>query len=178
MEMKDFVVKEQVNINIIEKYKGKVPNQVVEVWGKYGFGSIKNGYLRIVNPDRYMEILEETYVRHELAIPLFTTAMGDIIVWEDGYLMILNFRKNEVNVVGGDCKLFFKNLNDEYYLKKALDWIPYPEAIKKYGEPSDDECFGYVPILGLGGPKKIQNLQKVKLIEHIYIINHFMGPIE
>ncbi|MBU3179472.1 hypothetical protein KPL47_24695 [Clostridium estertheticum] len=110
MESKDFVVKEQVNINIIEKYKGKVPNQVVEVWGKYGFGSIKNGYLRIVNPDRYMEILEETYVRYELAIPLFTTAMGDIIVWEDGYLMILNFRKNEVNVVGGDCEFIIKIL--------------------------------------------------------------------
>ncbi|MBU3174520.1 T6SS immunity protein Tdi1 domain-containing protein [Clostridium estertheticum] len=128
--------------------------------GKYGFGSIKNGYLRIVNPDRYIEILEETYVRYELAIPLFTTAMGDIIVWEDGYLMILNFRKNEVNVVGRNCELFFKNLNDEYYLEKALGWIPYPEAIKKYGEPSDDECFGYVPILGLGGPKKFKTYKR------------------
>ncbi|WP_290443501.1 hypothetical protein [Clostridium estertheticum] len=39
MEIKDFVVKEQVNI--IEKYKGKVPNQVVEVWGNMGLEALK-----------------------------------------------------------------------------------------------------------------------------------------
>lgn len=31
---------------------------------------------------------------------------------------------------------------------------------------------------GLGGEEKVESLQKVKLIEHIYIITQFMGPIE
>jgi hypothetical protein len=35
-----------------------------------------------------------------------------------------------------------------------------------------------VPLLGLGGPEKIENLSKVKLIEHIYLITQFMGQIE
>ena len=30
-----------------------------------------------------------------------------------------------------------------------------------------DECYGYVPLLGLGGSEKVDNLQKVKIKEHI-----------
>ncbi|GEM_PF-5484614 len=64
------------------------------------------------------------------------------------------------------------------FLDEELNWFPYPEEIEKYGEPKFDECFAYVPILGLGGPEKVENLSKVKLFEHIYLITQFMGPIE
>ncbi|EDN9973050.1 DUF1851 domain-containing protein, partial [Listeria monocytogenes] len=62
---------------------------------------------------------------------------------------------------------------DEY-----LKWQPYPRVVEKYGEVSYDECFGYTPILGMGGTEKVENLKKVKLREHIYLITQFMGPIE
>ncbi|KYD27811.1 hypothetical protein B4113_0045 [Geobacillus sp. B4113_201601] len=100
------------------------------------------------------------------------------MVWEDGYLMALNFRKQQVNVVAKNLKFFFGDLNDDYFLEEALDWSPYPEAVTKYGEPAFDECFGYVPLLGLGGVEKVENLKKVKLREHIYLIAQFMGPLE
>lgn len=73
---------------------------------------------------------------------------------------------------------FFDDLGDEAFKNKALDWSPYPQAVKKYGVPEYDECFGYEPILGLGDLKKIDNLNKVKLVEHIYLIKEFMGPIK
>ncbi len=103
--------------------------------------------------------------------------MGDILVWEDGYLIELNFRKQQVNVVAKNFKFFFEDLNDDYYLDEALDWSPYPKAIEKYGEPAFDECFGYVPLLGLGGTEKVENLKKAKFIEHIYLITEYMGKI-
>ncbi|MBC2005604.1 DUF1851 domain-containing protein, partial [Listeria booriae] len=59
-----------------------------------------------------------------------------------------------------------------------LDWGSYEEAIKVYGEPDFDECFAYTPLLGLGGPEKVDNLQKAKLKEHIYLITQFMGKLE
>ncbi|PTN42546.1 hypothetical protein DAY12_27810, partial [Bacillus thuringiensis] len=52
------------------------------------------------------------------------------------------------------------------------------QALNKYGKLEIDECFGYTPLLALGGPEKVENLQKVKLIEHVYLITQFMGPIE
>ncbi|MGG3639965.1 T6SS immunity protein Tdi1 domain-containing protein [Bacillus gobiensis] len=174
----NFVLKEKTPKSIIEQYKDKIPEQITDVWKKYGFGIMKNGYLKVVNPNEYRDILSDTYVRHNLAIPLFTTAMGDILVWEDGYLLAINYRKHQVNVVAKNFKFFFGDLSDNYYLEKALDWLPYPQAVEKYGNVAFDECFGYVPLLGLGGSEKVDNLKKVKLIEHIYLITQFMGPIE
>ncbi|MBC6972253.1 DUF1851 domain-containing protein [Bacillus sp. Xin] len=75
-------------------------------------------------------------------------------------------------------KFFFNNAADDYFLERVLDWNPYQEAKDRYGELAFDECFGYTPLLGLGGSEKVENLQKVKLIEHIYLITQFMGPIE
>lgn len=124
----------------------------------------------MINPNEYLPILEDVYVRHDLATPPFSTAMGDILVWEDEYLMALNFRKQQVNVVAKNLKFFFGDLNDEYFLEEALDWSPYPKAVMKYGELAFDECFGYVPLLGLGGVEKVESLKKVKLKEHIYLI--------
>lgn len=174
----DFMFEEKLPISVIEKYKHDVPVQVVEVWENHGFGSINNGYLRVVNPDDFQEVLKDTYNRYQMAIPLFTTAMGDILVWEDKYLLSLNYRKHEVNVVAKNFKFFFNDIFDDYYLENALDWSPYPDAIKKYETPTFDECFGYVPLLGLGGTEKVENLKRVKLKEHIYLITEFMGNIE
>ncbi|WP_420990641.1 T6SS immunity protein Tdi1 domain-containing protein [Chitinophaga sp. CC14] len=33
-----------------------------------------------------------------------------------------------------------------------------------------DECYGYAPLLGLGGKEKIENIEKVKISVHIALI--------
>ena len=70
----DFVLEEKASPEIIKKYKGKVNETVLEVWKRYGFGTILNGYLRFVNPDKYEEIMEDTTGKFESAIVVFTTA--------------------------------------------------------------------------------------------------------
>lgn len=59
-------------------------------------------------------------------------------------------------------------------------WIvvpKYKEAVKKPGKLEHDESFGYVPLLGLGGPETVEHLQKVKTREHIEIITQLVGKI-
>ncbi|HEK9100050.1 DUF1851 domain-containing protein [Bacillus pfraonensis] len=176
--IKSFISIEKAPTEVIEKYVGKIPEQIIDIWKKYGFGSMLNGYLRVVNPEKYLEILKDSYIRYQEAIPVFTTGMGDILVWENNYLLLLNYRKGVVDVAAGKFKFFFNNAADDYFLERVLDWNPYQEAKDRYGELAFDECFGYTPLLGLGGSEKVENLQKVKLIEHIYLITQFMGPIE
>ncbi|APC40574.1 T6SS immunity protein Tdi1 domain-containing protein [Clostridium estertheticum] len=175
----DFILEKKASEDIIAKYTGKVPKELLYVWNKYGFGTILNGYLKIINPEEIQEILEEVYTRNQQAIPLFTTAMGDIIVWEkERYLNLLNFRKKVVSVISAGFDFFLDDLGDVSFLDEELNWKPYSEAVIKYGKPAFDECFGYVPLLGLGGPEKVKNLEMVKFIEHIYLITQFMGQIE
>ena len=105
--------------------------------------------------------------------------MGDIIVWEKSrYLNLLNFRKGKVNVISAGFDFFLEDLNDKSFIEEELEWDPYPTATKEYGEPDFDECFGYVPLLGLGGSEKVENLKKVKIVEHISMITQLMGEVE
>ena len=41
-----------------------------------------------------------------------------------------------------------------------------------------DECFGYTPLLGLGGSEKTENLEKVNPKVHIELIAQLVGRIE
>ncbi|MEK4652268.1 T6SS immunity protein Tdi1 domain-containing protein [Niallia sp. FSL W8-0954] len=175
----NFLKHNTVDERIILKYKDKLPGELIEVWYKYGFGTLLNGFLKLINPDEYLDILERCYRRYEQAIPIFTTSMGDIIVWEkDKYVNLLNFRKGLVHIVSSGFNFFLDDLKDNDFINDELMWEPYPKAYSKYGRPDYEECFGYTPLLGLGGSEKVENLKKVKIREHILIITEFMGPIE
>jgi hypothetical protein len=173
----DFRLREPVDKGILEKYKNIIPEDVIGIWQNYGFGSFLNGYLKVINPDEYMGILEESYFRKDVSIPIFATGMGDILTWEENqYLMLIKFRKGTIK--GLSFKYFFSDLNEAEFREDELDCKQYDKAIEREGTIEYDECFGYTPLLGLGGEEKVDNLKKVKIKEHIYLITQLMGPIE
>jgi hypothetical protein len=69
------------------------------------------------------------------------------------------------------------DLADEGFLRDNLNDTNYPAAKEKLGELEYDECYGYVPLLELGGAEKIDNLQRVKIKEHISLIAQTVGKI-
>ncbi|WP_376740772.1 T6SS immunity protein Tdi1 domain-containing protein [Listeria booriae] len=175
----DFQKVGAISKNIQAEYVNKIPDSMMTLWNEYGLGSCIDGYLKIINPGEYQDILEESYVRYDSAIPLVTTAMGDIIVWEKNkYLNLLNFRRGTVKVIESGFEFFLEDIEDENFLIEELDWNPYKEASEKFGNPAYDECFGYIPLLALGGSDKVENLKKVKLREHILFITALTGAIE
>jgi hypothetical protein len=120
------------------------------------------GYFKSVNPDEFKGILEHSSQRYKDAIVLFATGMGDLLIWSDGYVSLLNFRYGTVKTIMFTFKFFFSNILDEEFRNEDLSWQPYPFAMKKY-----DECFGYKPLLGLGGEERVDFLKKAKLEGHI-----------
>lgn len=168
---------------LIEKYRSLLPAEMLTVWKEYGFGSFCDGYLKVVNPNDYADLLADTYQltsspRQSPPVVLFATGMGDLLIWEDGYLTLVDYRHGNTNIVGKGFKIFFRSLTEYSYLIERLLWEPYPAAREKLGEPAFDECFGYVPLLALGGPETVAHLQKVKLREHIALIAEFTGVLE
>lgn len=67
---------------------------------------------------------------------------------------------------------------DEWYVNNKIKNQQYTKAVVKYGLLGYDECFGYVPLLGMGGKERVENLQKVKIKEHIELITQMVGRIE
>lgn len=176
--LRDFKINSKVPNEIIEKYKHLVPKEIIDLWLEYGFGTFMQGYFKSVNPEEYIDILQECSQRFKDSIVLFATGMGDLVLWADGYVRLLNFRYGVLKTVMPNFLYFFKSLDSEKFRDEYLNWKPYPEALKQYGELNYDECFGYTPLLGIGGAEKVENLKKVKLKEHILLITEFMGPVQ
>ncbi len=175
----DFRFTENPSTTIIEKYKGKLDSKVLDIWQEYGFGEILNGYIKIVNPDNYKDLLQKSWSDYnENYFVLFATGMGDLIVKKDDFLYFLDFRHRNIEVAGKDYDIFFTRcLPDEEYLQDEFSWEPYKDAVDLLGIPAHDECFGYEPILVAGGNKDVKKLKKVKLIEHVELIVQFTGKI-
>lgn len=180
---RDFKRNHKVEESTINKYKEYLPKELIEIWRCYGYGTFMDGYIKVINPDDYTTLVSDKYLRNAGTIPVLATSMGDIILLEkdeseESYIVMVNFRKGETKVLASKYSLFIRLLEEEAFKQKALDWLPYPEAIKHYNEPKYDECFGYTPLLGLGGAEEIKKLKKVKLKEHILIITELMGPVQ
>ncbi|WP_276352562.1 T6SS immunity protein Tdi1 domain-containing protein [Cohnella caldifontis] len=168
----DFKPHGAVSKETIEKYKDKLGDDVIDVWNKYGYGSAFKGYLKAVNPDELQQLFLETYIMPFDDIPVFVTGMGDIIACNSrGSFVIVDYRHQRTKVLWTDRKIRWNYFLEAYYYDKYWQWDPYFEAVEKHGEPDYDECFGYEPLLSLGGNESVENLQKFPSLPSIQLIN-------
>lgn len=187
----DFQLHSKVDNTIIEKYTNELPIALIKIWKEYGFGTFAKGFMKTINPNEYKELLKKTYAKEGKLIPVFTTAMGDIIVWKeeisneekDYSFEMVYYRYCKQGflfpVIDLDDDFFIEVLADSNMYKNIFYWNPYMEAVKVYGvTPKHDECYGYVPLLGAGGIETSKNLQIVKIKEYIKQICEFSGPVQ
>src|SRR5699024_12697178 len=126
-----------------EKYQNRDPNEMRELWSNYGFGTFMQGYFKSVNPDEFKLILEESSQRYKHAIVLFATGMGDLIIWSDGYVRLLNYRHGIIKPIMYTFEFLFQNMNDLNFTDEDFSWQTYPEALNQYYELKYAEWFRY-----------------------------------
>lgn len=169
---------QDIKQELLQKYKTIVPDELAIIWEDYGYGRLLGGYLKVINPEDYQELLNETYFRGNISIPILTTAFGDIVTLEEGqYIGMVKYKNGNFLMLAKNFKRFVQNLGDGYFLEKYFQISQYTDAVNKLGELEQDECFGYVPLLGLGGSEKVDNLKKVKIREHIELISQMVGKV-
>lgn len=150
----------------------------------------------MIHPFEYQEVIKDTYFDAEHSIPFMLTAY--IIVYKkDGYIGVIktmkykiledfeNYEEVEQDVISLYKNKIPKKLLDiwkEYgfgsFMDNYIKIINPNEYIIQNGKLNFEECFGYVPLLGLGGSEKVENLKKVKIKEHIELITQMVGKIE
>lgn len=172
-----FEKEDAVSSELCERYKSIVPDELIDIWKNYGFGSFLNGYLKVINPDEYQELVRVTYFRGNVSIPIFVTAFGDIITWEENrYIRVVKYKNGTFKGIAAGFEFFFIDLKDGLF-DEIFEMSKYEVAVKTLGRVQFDECFGYVPLLGLGGKESVDNLKKVKIREHIELITQMVGKI-
>lgn len=174
----DFIKKNDVSEELFKKYEDKLPSEMLAFWKEFGFGTFYGGYLKSINPDDYKELLERSYFQGDVSIPIFATAFGDLITWEENrFIGIVKYRYGDNDIIEDGFDYFFGDLTDGELDDEYFSIKQYKAAIKKLGDLEYDECFGYVPLLALGGKESVKNLKKVKIREHIALIYEMAGEV-
>ena len=176
--LKDFIKFSDVNSDIIQRYESILPDGMISLWKEKGFGTFYNGYLKTINPDDYKQLIEKTYFQWDVSIPIFATAFGDILTWEKNkYVGIVKYRYGDNDVITSGFEFFFDVISDEECASDYFTVENYNKAVKIYGSLEYDECFGYIPLLAMGGKESVDNIKKVKIREHIALITSLIAEI-
>ena len=72
---------------------------------------------------------------------------------------------------------FIKFLDDDSLLEDFFAIPFYEEAVKEYGNLDYNQCFGFVPLLVLGGKRDLTNIDKVGIKEHLELITQITGGV-
>ena len=176
--LENFVKVADMPQEVIEKYQNQVPAELLQIWQEDGLGTFLDGYLKVINPDDYLELLQNSYFRGEISIPIFATAFGNIITWEKNeFLGIIKYKDGTFDIFLENLSLFIKFLPDKSFTDDYFDIPLYKKAVAKHGQLAYDECFGFVPLLALGGFKDVDHMDKVKVLEHIYLMYQLTGGV-
>ena len=151
LEIPDFVPHAPVPVATVEAYDGLVPEEIVDLWERYGYGSFGEGFVRVIDPHAYeMRIgnLLGKMIGEGSAVPIMVTALADVILWEPdrGVAGLLLRQRRAVGL--GSRPRTFVGLTAKHgaaHLSRALDWEPYPEAAARYGVPAYDEALVHLP---------------------------------
>ena len=190
----DFKLHKPADESVIEKYTNVLPHALINIWKEYGFGTFAKGFLKTINPDEYQELLNKTYISKNNPIPIFTTALGSIMIWDISYFGPEKEECQVINIVryrhGDDCLVtpilslddndfFVEDLTDSNFYKNILFWGAYMEAVRLHKTiPEYDECYGYKKLLVLGGKRGADNMQIFKIKEHIILIKEMVGAVQ
>ncbi len=184
IELPDFVHHAPVPQRIIELYRDRVPEELVELWQHYGYGSFGGGFVRVIDPELFETAIGDrigTAAGDMPSIPIMVTAMADVIVWEAGLGVTgLMFRVGESAGLGSRVSTFLKLSvgGGPKHFARRLDWEPYPEAVERHGVPAYDQSFVHVPLLSLGGSRTVDSLQQRQTVTAIELMLDMQGPIE
>ncbi len=170
---------EEIDSATLDLYSDKLPQEIIFLLKNYGISNYLEGFFWMVNPKDYQAVSDEIYVPLTNPSVCFgRDAFGCLYVWEDKSIIYIDVRYNYTKVIGRKPAIFFNNIMTDWdYLSTEIKQKNFKEAKEKLGSLAFDECFGYVPLLALGGAEEVENLQKVKIIEHISLIARMTDKI-
>ena len=68
-----------------------------------------NNHVKIINPNKYNELLNDSYFRGKESIPVMIAGIGDVITLEKNrYLGIVKYRKGTFDIIEDGFECFFK----------------------------------------------------------------------
>ena len=191
----DYIKYSDVPQVLIDKYTGVLPEPILEVWRRTGFGIYEHGFVQFVNPDEWTFVFDYIDLINDPVIVIGITALGDLITWEG---LGMGGQGNHINVIFvNDCDDdVMSDFDTAFWLGMGLDINMKDETHKDFEFYVEEwrsknyqkvkrvlpplaygQCYGYTPIPALGGKKSYKTLQIVDAKTYVDMIGQASGKI-
>lgn len=173
----------------VEKFRGELPDKLLEYWQEHGWCGYAQGLLWTVDPDDWDDTLEawigETrFMELDSFHVIARTAFGELVLWGKSTGQSLKIVPAYAQAFPAfdaqtfarrgpdkDLQLFFSSSSREAYDLKDVDGQPlFARALAKLGPLDHDTMYGFVPALALGGEPSLDRLQKLNAYVHLDIL--------
>lgn len=171
----------------LAKYADIAPKELITLWQEVGFGTFYNGLFRLLPPEEFI-FWDDAYIGEsgqiKPQIPFMITAFGDIFVWvydtclNESYVAYINIRKGTWKIGASNIKILINVRILSTTCIKMFDLEMFPALVSKLGRLAEDECYGYVPALALGGDNDIDKVERVKYVPYIDLRCQSLGDFE
>jgi len=188
----------EIDNEVIKRYKGILPKELIYYWETYGFSSFLDGLFWFTNPDDYKELVQEylegtEFENRKDIYVIGRNAFGELYLWENkkGNTLSLFSLLNMIFLSADADRESFDKENENFEMNRCIGNY-YPEgldeddasskplfqrALKKLGKVESNEMYGYKLSHFLGGKESIKNLIKMDLFNHYSIQKQLKEPV-
>ena len=174
----------------LERYRGKLPAQLLVYWQEHGWCGYADGLFWTVDPEEYDPVLDAwigdtSFMEEDAYHVIARTAFGGLYFWGEksgDSLSILPWYSLAFPSKGSAkwisegrvdeaMRWFFGGQDRKHFEVEDDNERPlFAPVLKKLGRLRYDEMYGFVPALALGGPATLDHLEKVKAVEHLVLL--------
>ena len=185
-----------VPASTIDKWRGKLPDQLLTYWQDEGWCEYASGLFCTVDPDEYEDLvdewLEDTKLEQLDAFHVIArSAFGDLYVCGEktGRSVTIACAANMISAIpkeleaktSADLDLSIRSFfafskRSRFDMQDENGHPLFERALVKLGPLGPDEIYGFEPALVLGGKAQLENLVKVKMDVHLTILRQLAPP--
>lgn len=178
-----------VPADVIEAYRGKLPDMVMDLWRTQGTGAWVKGLFTICVPDDFKGLLSQVFhadqdFSHTDCRVFGYSAFGLVFAWSERHgLVRVDLLRSEVTAQGltkeGKPGPSVNALTAMLYMlteRDSLDVLDddgkklFARAVKMLSQPGAGQAFGFFPALALGGAPRLDNIRIVPALEHFVFL--------
>ena len=182
------------SLSELKIYQSELPDAILNFWAEAGWSGYANGIMWSSDPQEFKPILDAwlgsvKLFKEDTYNVIARSAFGKIFLWgrNTGNSIIIDPLASSIITVeprldpekadAAIVSFFLSKDKEDFDFDDCKEKPLFARALKKLGPLSVDEMYGFEPALSIGGVPKLENLAKVKMIEHLYILSQF-GQIE
>ncbi|WP_194852707.1 GAD-like domain-containing protein [Nocardia sp. SYP-A9097] len=179
-----------------EKYRGIVPDLLLEVWRNFGFSGFQDGAVWLCDPDAWQPIVDAWTANLSLAtgpdewLAVTRTAFGHMTLWGRRTGMSLHIVPYRGWIVFDDCSAEMGTGEDRDIQVQAALWTMsseyaevigddekplFPRLLKDLGPIDADTVYGFVPAPALGGAMIPRAAEILDANSYLQLLNEVTG---